>query len=40
MPLAALGDRVNIVLALILTAIAFKFVLAGTLPKVPYSVHV
>jgi len=32
-----LGDRVSTVLTVILTAVAFKFVIDGSLPKVPYN---
>ena len=31
------GSRISINVTLILTAVAFKFILAGTLPKVPYN---
>lgn len=37
MDIEDLGSRVSTVLTLILTAVAFKFILASTLPKVPYN---
>lgn len=37
MPLDAIVGRVNTLLTLILTAVAFKFVLASSLPKVQYT---
>ena len=36
-PVEDLADRVGIVLTLLLTAVAFKFVVADTVPKVGYS---
>lgn len=32
-----LNDRINVILTLLLTAVAFKFVIADTIPKVGYS---
>eukprot|EP00798_Chlamydomonas_sp_ICE-L_P003976 gene3976-14055_t len=37
MPIGDIGDRINVLLTLILTSVAFKFVLASSLPKVPYN---
>lgn len=37
MPTDDIGDRVNTLLTLILTSVAFKFILASSLPKVPYN---
>jgi hypothetical protein len=37
MDVADLGSRVSTILTLILTVVAFKFILASTLPKVPYN---
>jgi hypothetical protein len=37
MDIADLGDRVATVLTVILTAVAFKFIIDGALPKVPYN---
>jgi len=37
LPSDALGERVNIVLTLLLTVVAFKFALADLIPKVGYS---
>lgn len=37
MDIADLGSRVSTLLTLLLTGVAFKFILAGTLPKVPYN---
>ena len=37
MPVDDIGSRINTVLTIILTSVAFKFVLAGSLPRVPYN---
>ena len=37
MPIDDISGRVNTLLTLILTSVAFKFILAGALPKVPYN---
>ena len=37
MPIDDVASRINALLTLILTSVAFKFVLAGALPKVPYN---
>lgn len=37
MPIESVGDRVSVVLTLLLTAVAFKLVLTSILPMVPYN---
>ena len=39
LPADALADRINTVLTLLLTTIAFKFVVADTIPKIGYNTH-
>lgn len=39
LPRGDLSDRLNIVLTLLLTTIAFKFVVSDTIPKVGYNTH-
>jgi len=40
LPVGDLGDRINLILTLLLTAVAFKFVVAESIPRLGYQTHI
>jgi len=40
LPVGDLADRINLILTLLLTAVAFKFVVAESIPRLGYQTHI